>query len=265
MSKFVVVVFDDEKSAYEGSQAVLDLHREGSIVAYAGAVITKDNNGRVLVKDGADEGPVGTALGMFLGGLVGALAGPEGMLVGAASGSMGGWVADLYNVGVDGEFLDDVSTALAPGKFAVVAEVSEGWTAPLDTKMEELGGTVLRRWRIDVEDDQIERDIIATERELDELEEEWNEATDEVKDKLHAKVDAAKAKLQGLKEKAAKKVESIDAEVQAKFEKLDAQIAAAKGELKAKFEKRKAEIKDEYETRKEKLKKAGSMAVEALS
>jgi hypothetical protein len=44
-----------------------------------------------------------------------------------------------------------VAKALAPGKYAVVAEVSKGWTVPLDTLMEALGATVFRSWRIDVE------------------------------------------------------------------------------------------------------------------
>lgn len=265
MSKFVVTVFDSEKAAYEGSQAIKDLHNEGSIVAYAGAVISKDANGTVQVEDAADEGPVGTATGMLVGSLIGALAGPAGMVVGAATGSMSGWLVDLYNVGIDAQFLDDVSTALAPGKFAFVAEISEAWTAPLDAKMEELGGTVLRRWRIDVEDQQLEQDIEATNRELDELEEEWDSAVGEAKDKLKVKVDATREKFESLKTRASEKIESLQAESKAKIDTLNERIAAAKDDFKAKFEKRKTEITADYEKRVEKLKKSLSLTSNVAS
>ena len=68
---------------------------------------------------------------------------------GAAGGALGGWFADLYNLGVDAEFLDDVARVMTPGKYAVVAEVAEGWTAPVDARMEALGGTVFRRSECD--------------------------------------------------------------------------------------------------------------------
>ena len=51
MSKFVVTVFKNEAEAYKGSQAMLDLHRDGSIVLFAGAVISKDSNGTVQIEE----------------------------------------------------------------------------------------------------------------------------------------------------------------------------------------------------------------------
>ena len=70
MSKMLVVVFDDEAKAYEGSRALTQLHRDGSISAYAGAVVARDAAGKVTVKDEADEGPAGTAVGMLTGALI---------------------------------------------------------------------------------------------------------------------------------------------------------------------------------------------------
>jgi DNA-binding transcriptional regulator GbsR (MarR family) len=64
--------------------------------------------------------------------------------------------------------------------------------------MEALGGTVFRTWRIDMEDEQIERDIEANRRELQELKEEWNQAVGDAKEKLRAKIQATEAKLQAL-------------------------------------------------------------------
>lgn len=278
MSKFIVTVFDDEESAYKVSRAVLDLDNEGSIVSYAGAVISKDRNGVVNIEDAADEGPIGTATGVMLGTLLGGLGGvaalaaggpagvvAAGMAGGMAAGGMGRWFADLYNVGVDGEFLEDVANVLTPGKYAVVAEVDEGWTAPLDTKMEQLGGVVFRRNRIDVEDAQIERNIEMTNRELDELEEEWNQSVGEAKDKLTAIVDAARNKLQSLDERRKAKLESLHKEADAKIAKLNEQIEKAEDETKARFEKRRNELKVEFSERTEKLKQAGKLEASALT
>ncbi|MGI9518608.1 MAG: DUF1269 domain-containing protein [Pirellulaceae bacterium] len=265
MSKFIVVVFLDEKAAYEGSRAVQDLHTDGNIVVYASAVISKDANGVVQLEDAVDEGPVGMATGMLVGTLIGMLGGPAGMVVGAATGTLAGTLGDLYNVGVDGQFLDDVGQVLVPGRFALVAEVAEGWTAPLDARMEELGGVVFRRYRMDVEDAQIERDIEATNRELDELEAEWNEAADRAKANVKAKVDYAKEKLQELQNKANVKIDSLKSEAEAKMAKLNEQIGKASADTRAKFEKQRQELEADYKERVAKLKQASSLTADALS
>ena len=73
-----------------------------------------------------------------------------GAAVGAASGLALGALYDVDNARIGGDFLDDVSKSLTPNKVALVAEVEEEWTTPVDTRMEALGGTVLRRALWDV-------------------------------------------------------------------------------------------------------------------
>ena len=70
-------------------------------------------------------------------------------------------VYDLANLGVGEDFLTEVAEYLQPGKAAVVAEVWEEWTVPVDTRMEALGGVVFRRSRNEVLDIVIERDVEA--------------------------------------------------------------------------------------------------------
>ncbi len=76
MDKMIVVVFDSEPKAHEAFRVLGDLHREGGLTVYSGAVIAKDAGGEVSVRRAADEGPLGTALGMTTGALIGALGGP---------------------------------------------------------------------------------------------------------------------------------------------------------------------------------------------
>lgn len=265
MSKMMVAVFDSEDSAYKASKALKELHFEGSISGYAGAVIARDADGKISVKDAAEEGPIGTALGMLTGSLVGIFAGPQGMVVGAALGTMMGATADLINLGVGTDFVDEVSDQLAPGKVAVVAEIDEYWTTPVDLRMEELGGTVFRKYRVDVEDEQIEREIAALEAEYQDLKAELKEANEENKAKLQAKVDEAKANLQAASDKAKARLAAVEAEGKAKIEAVEKQIADAKAEAKAKLEERKAKLQADYEMRSGKLKSAWELTKEALT
>lgn len=265
MSKLLVVTFDDEEQAYEGTKALRELDREGSITVYAGSVIARDDDGLVSVKDSADEGPIGTALGMLTGALVGALAGPQGMAVGAAAGTMLGATGDLINLGMGVDFVDEVAAHLPPGKVAAVAEVEEYWSTPVDSRMEAIGGTVYRRWRIDVEDEQIERDIAALKADYQDLKDELKQANEETKAKIQAKIDDNRAKLAAAGDRVEKKLDAMKAEATAKVEAIDAQIKSANEELKNKLEKRKADIKEDYETRSGKLKEAWALTKEALS
>ena len=138
MSKFVVIVFPGESQAYQGTRALKELHAEGSLTLYGMAVISKDAQGSLSVKEAADAGPLGTAVGALVGGLVGVIGGPAGVLAGAAGGTVIGSFVDLFGYGVGADFVSKVSTELRPGKTAIVAEIAEYWTTPLDTRMQSL-------------------------------------------------------------------------------------------------------------------------------
>ena len=265
MSKYIVCVFDNEKAAYDGARAVLALETEGGLTVYEGAIIAKDENGRVRILDENGEGPFHTGTGMLLGSLIGIIAGPAGMAVGAAFGALGGALLDMNNIGVGDDFLVEVGKELTAGKSAIVAEVTEVWTVPLDTRMEALGAEVYRENRIDVEDEQIERSIEAASQDLDDLKAEWKQASGEAKQKAKAKMDAAKAKLKELDEKAKAKWEAIKQEPNAKTKKLEAQIAKADVDMKEKYKTHRETVKAKNQERMEKLKAAAKLAGEALA
>jgi uncharacterized membrane protein len=264
MDKILVVVFDSESKAYEGSLALQELQNEGSINLYAKAVIARDANGKVAVKQSGDMGPVGTAVGLLTGSLLGLLGGPVGVAVGVSLGTTGGMLYDLAQLGVSEDYLDEVGKSLLPGKAAVVAEVWENWTLPVDTKMETLGGVVFRTTRMDVLDDQLERDIAVLNADLDELDAEYEQASAEAKAKLEAKINATKAKLQATQDAMKARLEASQKETDAKIKSLQEQAAKAHGERKAKIEKRIAELKAEHERRSEQLKQKGEEIKESF-
>ena len=264
MDKMLVVIFDSESKAYEGARALQELQNEGSINLYSKAVIARDASGKVEVKQAGDMGPIGTAVGLFTGSLIGLLGGPVGLVVGAGLGMYGGLVYDLVNSGVGEDFLNEVGQSLQPGKSAVVAEVYEEWVMPVDSRMETLGGVVFRRMRGEFVDAQIERDVTALNTELDELEAERDQATGEAKAKIQAKIDAIKAKLQTMQNSIQAKIDSSKQETDAKIKSLQEQAAKARGDRKTKLEARSAEVKANYEVRRSKLEQAQKLIKEAL-
>lgn len=265
VSKFIVVVFPGEAQAYQGTRALKELHAEGSLTLYGIAVLAKDAKGDISTKEAADAGPLGTAVGALVGGLIGVIGGPAGAAAGLAGGALIGSLSDLFNYGIGQEFLSKVSAELAPGKAALIAEVAETWTIPLDTRMEAHGGTVLRTWRADVEDEQIEKEIAARRAELEQLKAEYAQARQETKAKLKAKLDQAKADLKRADGRAKAKLLAVDQETKAKIAALEKQLTDARDVAREKINQRIAALRADYDKRSAKLKQAWQLTKEALA
>jgi uncharacterized membrane protein len=202
MDRMLVVVFENETKAYEGTRALQQLDSEGSVNIYGYAVITKNADGTATFKKGDDAGPITTLLGTSFGSLVGLLAGPAGMAVGAAAGMAAGSTVDLDNIRVGSDFINDVQKALSPKKSALVAEIDEDWTTPVDTRMEAVGGTVYRRALSEVQDKVNEEDVAAMKADLAQLKAEHTKAQAERKAKLQAKITELDSKIQAQLQKA---------------------------------------------------------------
>ena len=263
MDKVMAVVFNDEKQAYEGLRAFRDLHTDGSITLYSNAVVAKDPSGKVVVRE-TSESPEGTFFGLLTGSLVGLLGGPIGVAVGASTGTMIGATFDLARAGISDDFLQEMSEYLLPGKTAVITEVDEDWQAPIDTRMEALGGHVFRRNRIEVEDAYYERQIAADRDELIALEAERQKASAERKARLEARIEDTRHKLQDKRDELKARIESVKREGEAKIESLQQQLKTARDERKQRLEKRLAEIRAEYRERSDKLHQAWELTKSAL-
>jgi uncharacterized membrane protein len=265
MNKMLVAVFNSETVAFEGLRALKDLHKEGDITLYATAVLSKDAAGRVSTNQAADEGPIGTALGMLTGSMMGLLGGPVGLAVGASMGGLTGLLFDLDKSGIDIQFVDDVSRALSPGKAAVLADVEESWTAPVEARIGKLGGMVFRRLRSEVVEDQLAREAAAFQAEVTQLKEELAQAQAENKAAIQKQIDDAKRKLKVTQDQAKARMDQAKREADAKISALQEQLKQASGRQRAKIEKRIAEVKADFESRRVKLVEAGELAKEALA
>ncbi len=227
MDRMLVVVFDNETKAYEGKKALLQLDSEGSISVYGYAVVSKNADGIASIKQGDDVGPLGTLAGTALGSLIGALFGPVGLAIGATAGLAGGMTGDLLNAGVGDDFIDDVSRSLLPTRVAVVAEIEEDWTTPVDTRMESIGGIVFRRALSDVVHQVHHENVASMKADMAQLKAEHAQAHANRKAKLQEKINQLDSKIQVQLEKAKERRQSAERAAQAKAQILKSKAANA--------------------------------------
>jgi uncharacterized membrane protein len=228
MDRMLVVVFDNESKAYEGKKALLQLDIDGSISVYGHAVVVKNPDGATMVRQSDDRGPLGTLVGTSLGSLIGLLVGPTGLAIGAAVGFIGGGTVDLDKARIGDDFIDDVAKVLLPSKAAVVAEIEEDLTTPVDTRMEAIGGTVFRRSLSEAKHTIHGEHIAAIKADLAQMKAEHAKAHADRKAKLQEKINQLDSKLQAQLQKAKERRQAAEREAQARAELLKAKAAVAK-------------------------------------
>jgi uncharacterized membrane protein len=228
MDRMLVVVFDNETKAYEGRKALLQLDGEGSITVYAYAVLAKHADGTATVKQEDDSGPISSLVGTSFGSLIGLLGGPAGVAIGAAAGLAAGGAADLHNARIGDDFIEDVTKFLLPNKVALVAEIEEDWTTPVDTRMEAIGGSVFRRALSDVKQTIHEENVAAMKADLAQMKAEHAKAHTDRKAKLQEKINQLDSKIQAQLQKAKDGRDAAERQAQAKVRVLEAKAAAAK-------------------------------------
>jgi hypothetical protein len=130
MENYVAVVFDSDKNAIEGLHALWHLDHRGDITVHGAAVIRRDINGHIEVATKHTEPELRTAIESRVSVLLGALARPRG----AEAATESGFVMNA-------------------GRSALLADVSEDWTMPVDAAMKVLGGSVFRRDKRGMRDD----------------------------------------------------------------------------------------------------------------
>jgi uncharacterized membrane protein len=195
MERMLVVVFDGEDKAYKAAKVLEGLKDLSLIALNADAIVTKNPQGEATVAHPHTLDPQATMGGTAVGTLIGIFGGPVGLFVGAVTGALIGASADLVRARVGNDFLTEVTDALEPGKTALVAEIDEEETDPIDHRMSSLGGRVFRRDLQVVEDNAYEREVAAMNANSARIRAEYAEDRSERKRQLQARVDALKKKL----------------------------------------------------------------------
>jgi uncharacterized membrane protein len=188
--------FDPDNNAYAALTALKELDSQGRLRLEAAAVVVRDADGQLLVKEqvGSNEFQ-GTVGGGLLGLLIGVIGGPLGVLIGGTYGLLVGSLLDLDEVEHSESVLGELSASVTPGRTALLVQVTEQSPEVVDSALARLGGTVLRRPVADVE-----AEIAAAEKAQRKAK---REATKELvhsrnehnKEQVRAKVEQLKAKL----------------------------------------------------------------------
>jgi uncharacterized membrane protein len=265
MNKLLVAVFDNEPAADAGLNALRALHAAGDITLYATGVLSRDAQGALSVKKSLGADAVGAVTGLAVGSLIGLLGGPVGLAIGAVTGTVAGAVRDFWVAGVGLDFIEAATQHLQPGKVALVAEIEEEWTVPVDAALEAAGGQVFRRSRTEVTEAQFDHDIAAFKAEIKELESEASHATGVAKTQLQAKIAATKASLDGAVHRGQQRLDTLKQEAEAKAASLKLQLSQTKDEAKARIEERMRRVKSAYHARGAKLSQAWNLTKDALT
>jgi len=228
MDRMLVVIFDAESKAYEAKEALHELDKEDVITVFDQAVVARNADGSASVRPGDDLAPVRTLAGTVLGALVGLLGGPVGAGVGAAAGLAAGAAMDVSNAQICEDFVEDAREKLTPEKFAVVAEISEDSTTPVDTRMEALGGTVYRRALKEVKRTFHDDNVAAMKADRAQLTAERAKAHADRKAKLQEKINELDSKIEARLERAKQRREAAEAQEKAKAAFLQARAAVMK-------------------------------------
>jgi uncharacterized membrane protein len=124
MAQLVVITFDDMAQAEAVRETMRRQQHAGYINLDDSAVVVKDQDGKVHVKNEMDRGvKVGAVGGGFLGLLLGSIFFPlAGLLIGVLGGAA---VGKSLGKGVDKEFVEEVSEAIQPGSSAIFLLVRE--------------------------------------------------------------------------------------------------------------------------------------------
>lgn len=145
--ELVVQVFDQPGQAAEALQFVHELHQNRTLRIRNAAILARDADGTVSVRDTRDIDPKkGRLLGAITGGLIGLVGGPAGMVVGALAGAGTGAVAGKrIDFGFSDKFLDNLQQHLQPGSSALVVLVEHEFAVKLSESLAQNEGIIVQQ------------------------------------------------------------------------------------------------------------------------
>jgi uncharacterized membrane protein len=143
MSSLVVIGYDDAFKAEEMRLKLLKLQHEYLIDLEDAVVAIKKPDGKIKLNQAVDTTIYGAAQGTFWGLLIGALfLSPFfGAAVGAASGAISGALTD---VGINDNFMKELSQTLKPGSSALFVLVRSMTPDKVLEQLQGTGGKVLK-------------------------------------------------------------------------------------------------------------------------
>ena len=143
MSDLIVLAFDDEASAFQMRDKLLELQKQQVITLSDAAIVTRKADGKPKVKQLHSLVGAGALGGAFWGMLIGLLfwAPWLGLAAGALGGAIGGKFTDI---GVDDNFIKEVGEKIEPGHSALFLLVEKSTPDKVLPELQSFNATVLQ-------------------------------------------------------------------------------------------------------------------------
>ena len=139
--QIIVAAFNDPNRAAEIMGELKQGKKEGLIGIIDAAVVVKDAEGKLKVKDAKRRSTKGLITGGVVGGVLGLLAGPVGLL--AVGGGAIGALAGKVSGGALKAEMKDIGEALTPNSSAIVAIIEHTWVARMEEMLAAEGARVV--------------------------------------------------------------------------------------------------------------------------
>lgn len=143
MSELIAIAYDDMFKAEEVRLTLAKLQKEYLIELGDAAVVVKDTEGKVQLKQAVNLTGMGAVSGGFWGLLIGTLffMPLAGLAVGAATGAISGALTDI---GVNDDFMRELAETMSPGTSALFILVRKFTPDKVLEEIAPYGGKVLR-------------------------------------------------------------------------------------------------------------------------
>lgn len=140
MIEIVVAAFKDDDAASAALTELQSARKQNRVEFEDAAVLRKDDDGKLHIKETNDAGGArGAAIGGLIGGAVGLLLGPIALATAAAGAAFGGLVDKLHDAGIDDTKLKNLGEGLQAGSGAVVVLTSPEQATVVTKLVQEAG------------------------------------------------------------------------------------------------------------------------------
>ena len=143
MSNLIVIGFDDEQKAFALRAELAKLQKEYLIDMEDIVVVTKDDKGKTKLHQAVNLTAAGAVSGSFWGLLIGMIFFNPllGAAVGAGAGALSGKLTDI---GIDDNFMKELSSTFKPGCSAVFVLVRHATSDKILEELKDFRGKVLK-------------------------------------------------------------------------------------------------------------------------
>lgn len=140
--QIIVAAFNTPDGASKAMTDLKEGKKDGLIGIIDAAVVVKNADGKLKIKDAKHRSTKGLITGGLIGGVLGVLAGPVGLLAlgGGAIGVLAGKIkgSDLKTE------MKDIGSALTPNSSAIVATIEHKWVEQMEAQLAAEGAQVVR-------------------------------------------------------------------------------------------------------------------------